>query len=113
MDSPARTAFRLLIATGFGLLLATAFAIDSGELNTSPSATWIIPLMMITAFFCAIAIAGGVAPFDTYFPLETGAQMRERLEKEHESDLNDAEVSDAWAKLESEVLSEMIGESEE
>ncbi len=112
MDSPARTAFRLLIATGFGLLLASAFAIDSGELSTTPSAIWIIPLLSLAAFSFAIAIAGGVAPFDSLFPLETGSQMQERLEGEFELDLKDAGVNDAWAKLEAEVLSEMIGESE-
>jgi len=113
MDSPARIGFRLLVATGFGLLLATAFAIESGEVSKSPSLAWLIPIMSLTSFASALAIAGGVAPFDSIFPHETTSQMRERVSGEFSEDIKDGEVSDAWAKLEAEVLSEMMGESEE
>lgn len=113
MDSPARIAFQLLVATGFGLLLATAFAIEAGTLSASVSLGWLIPLMSLISFSCALAVAGGISPFDSFFPHETTSQMQDRVEDEFNVDLKDGEVSDAWAKLEAEVLSDMMSESEE
>lgn len=110
--TPAASAQRLLFGTGLGLILASGLALGTGQLSlTHPGAlTIVIPAIGIFCLILAPIAGRGDGFLASIFPNEDKATMVSRIETEHVWVKKDAEIGDAWAKLEESVLSKDVEE---
>ena len=109
--TPAHAAKRLLIGTGFGLILATGLALISGMMKFSqPDLGIIIPIIGIVCLGLANLTGKGKGPLSRWFPLEDKAAMEARVENEVKGIKKDTHLGDAWARLEETMLSNELEE---
>ena len=109
--TPAKSAQRLLLGTGLGLLLASGFGLISGVISLqSPSAGFLVPLFGFIFLVLAQLTAKGEGPLSELFPNENSSSMAKRVESELTQEKKDADVGSAWAKLEHTMLSRELEE---
>jgi len=111
--APAKSAQRLLIGTGLGLLLASGFGLISGVITLdNPSIGFIVPIFGIVLLGLANATGRGEGFLASWFPNEKDSEMASRIETELTQGRKDIDVGNAWAKLEHSMLSKEL-EAEE
>jgi len=109
--TPAHSAKRLLIGTGFGLFLATGLALISGIMKFSqPDMGLIIPALGILCLLLADSTGKGRGPLSQWFPLENESEMAARVENDVIEIEKDSHLGDAWARLEETMLSKELEE---
>ena len=109
--TPAHAAKRLLIGTGFGLILATGLALISGMMKFSqPDLGLIIPILGVVCLGLADSTGKGKGPLSRWFPLEDKADMEARVGNEVAGVKKDSHLGDAWARLEKTMLSKELEE---
>ncbi len=109
--TPAHAAKRLLVGTGFGLLLATGLALISGMMKFSqPDLGIAIPILGIACLVLADITGKGKGPLSRWFPLEDKAAMTARIENEVAEIEKGSHLGDAWARLEETMLSKELEE---
>ena len=111
--SPAKSAQRLLLGTGLGLILASGLALISGALEIEkPEIGLIVPLMGIILLSLSGPTGRGEGPLGTLFPNENKSEMADRIESELTNSKKEDDVGNAWAKLEHTMLSKELEEQE-
>ena len=109
--TPADSAHRLLLGTGLGLLLAGGFGLLSGVISIEePSIGFVIPIIGLMLLALAGPTGKGEGPLGKWFPNEDATAMAERVENNLIQESHDADVGDAWAKLEHSMLSKELEE---
>tara|TARA_B100000767_G_scaffold264683_1_gene279867 strand:- start:6792 stop:7127 length:336 start_codon:yes stop_codon:yes gene_type:complete len=109
--TPAASAHRLLLGTGLGLLLASGLGLISGVLSIkTPSVGFLIPVLGFILLLLAGPTRRGEGPLSHLFPNENKDDMAGRIESELTQTKSDAEVGNAWAKLEHTMLSKELEE---
>tara|TARA_A100001037_G_scaffold283705_1_gene289398 strand:- start:1398 stop:1733 length:336 start_codon:yes stop_codon:yes gene_type:complete len=109
--TPADSARRLLLGTGLGLLLAGGFGLLSGVISIEePSIGFVIPLIGLLLLALAGPTGKGEGPLGKWFPNEDAVAMAEKVENDLIQENHDADVGDAWAKLEHSMLSKELEE---
>nr|AIE98727.1 hypothetical protein [uncultured marine group II/III euryarchaeote KM3_07_G11]AIF06443.1 hypothetical protein [uncultured marine group II/III euryarchaeote KM3_192_C12] len=125
MEPPAVTARRLLLGLGFALLLATAFALIDGRLppadcpddplsNCTSTGTigWLIPGAAIASLLAGFTLSNSNSPLSTLFPSQDVAVQEAALTEEVAEELDEEDLSDAWANLEKGLLESKVSEEE-
>lgn len=111
--SPAKSAQRLLLGTGLGLILASGLALVSGALEVEkPGIGFIIPLVGIILLGLSGPTGRGEGPLGTMFPNENESEMVNRIENELTGSKKEDDVGNAWAKLEHTMLTKELEEDE-
>ena len=114
MDEPGKIANRILLSTGFGLLLISGFGIIEGRLRLTELGLG--HLFLTTGF--VLLITSRLLTYETtrlskLFPNESETALKSRINKELSEIKQSHNFGSAWAELESRVLaSEIGGESE-
>tara|TARA_X000001036_G_scaffold17742_1_gene14861 strand:+ start:6939 stop:7325 length:387 start_codon:yes stop_codon:yes gene_type:complete len=113
MHPPAVAVSRLLIGSGFGLLLGIGFALQ----NTRASLTSINALhgFAIVAIICLTLgwqLSNGKGPLASQFSTETDEAMAARVREDIEDVKRSSDVNNAWAELEAKVLTNELSEEE-
>ena len=109
--TPASSARRLLLGTGLGLLLAGGFGLLSGVISIEePSIGFVIPLIGLVLIALAGPTGRGEGPLADWFPNEDDVAMASRVGEDIIQEKHDADVGNAWAKLEHSVLSKELEE---
>lgn len=108
---PARSAQRILLGTGLGLVLAGGFGLITGVISIEePSIGFIIPLFGLIFVGLSSPTGRGEGPLADFFPNENDADMAARVESDINQQMQDADVGNAWAKLEHSMLSKELEE---
>ena len=111
--TPAKSAHRLLLGTGLGLFLAGGFGLISGVIAIDkPGIGFIVPIFGLMLVALSGPTGRGEGPMAGFFPQENDANMASRIESEINQQIQDAEVGNAWAKLEHSMLSKELEEEE-
>ena len=111
--TPASSARRLLLGTGLGLFLAGGFGLISGVITIeTPNIGFIVPLIGLILIGLSYPTARGEGPLANWFPNEDNAAMAVRVEADLSQEKHDADVGNAWAKLEHSMLSKELEEEE-
>ena len=109
--SPARSAQRLLIGTGLGLILASGLALISGSLDVEkPEIGFVVPLIGLILLALSVPTGRGEGPLAGFFPDENKSAMTDRVESELTNSKKEDDVGNAWAKLEHTMLSKELEE---
>ena len=110
--TPASSASRLLLGTGLGLFLAGGFGLISGVIEIeTPNLGFIVPIIGLLLIGLSYPTGKGEGPLSNWFPNEDNAAMAVRVEADLSQEKHDADVGNAWAKLEHSMLSkELEGE---
>ena len=133
MPTPAKAGERIILGVGIVLLLTTAFALidgrlppaecpDEGELGAGEDCTssgdsgWLIPTAAVVCFAVVlvsrISRNSGSELFGRTLPDETAAEMQERMGADNVDKHDDERLSDAWATMETKMLSSKHDEEE-
>ena len=111
--TPASSARRLLLGTGLGLFLAGGFGLISGVVAIeTPSIGFLVPLIGLILIGLSYSTGRGEGPLAKWFPNEDNAAMADRVVADLSQEKNDADVGNAWAKLEHSMLSKELEEEE-
>lgn len=111
--SPAKSAQRLLIGTGLGLILASGLALISGALDVEqPEIGFVVPLFGLILLTLSGPTGRGEGPLGTLFPNENKSEMADRIESELTNSKKEDDVGNAWAMLEHTMLSKELEEEE-
>ena len=114
MDEPSKAANRILLGTGFGMVLICGFAIIEERMVVDKLGVG--HLFLLTGIICLVMsrLLNYDASFLTkIFPNETEAELKQRVSDEVNQITQDNRMGNAWAELESKVLAdEIIGEQE-
>ena len=114
MDEPSKAANRILLSTGFGLILVCGFAIIEERMIVNGLGFG--HLFFLIGVLCLLM--GRLLNYETsfltgIFPNETESQLEQRISDELNQITRDNRVGNAWAELESKVLAEeIIGQEE-
>jgi len=92
-----------VLAGGFGLI-SGAISIDE------PNTGFVIPILGLIFIGLSGPTGRGEGPLADFFPNENDANMATRLESEINQQMQDADVGNAWAKLEHSMLSKELEE---
>ena len=114
MDEPSKAAKRILLGTGFGLFLVCGFALIEGRMDIAE--VGIGHLFLVLGMLCimmAKLLDYQTTFLATYFPGESEKDLRVRVDQEINQLSQENRVGDAWAKLESRVLSDEINLEQE
>ncbi len=108
---PAKSAQRLLLGTGLGLILAGGFGLMSGVITIEdPSIGFIIPFFGLIFVGLSGPTGRGEGPLADFFPNENDTNMAARVESDINQQIQDSDVGNAWAKLEHSMLSKELEE---
>ena len=113
MDEPSKAAKRVLLGTGFGLILLCGLAIIEGRMQVNE--VGIGHLFLITAIICLTMskmLDYQTSFLSEYFPNETEKELKLRVDEEMNQMYYENRVGNAWAELESKVLATEIGAEE-
>ncbi len=111
--TPAKSAQRLLLGTGLGLFLAGGFGLISGVIAIDKLGIgFIVPIFGLILIALSSPTGRGEGPIAGFFPDENDSNMASRIEGEINLQIQDADVGNAWAKLEHSMLSKELEEEE-
>ena len=114
MDEPSKAANRILLGTGFGLILVCGFAIiEERMIVNQPSFGHLFFLIGLLCLVMSRLLNYETSFLTSIFPNETESQLEQRVSDELNQITQDNRVGDAWAELESKVLAEEIIDQEE
>ena len=114
MDEPSKAANRVLLGTGLGLILVCGFAITEQRMTLDEIGVGHIFLLTGVVFL----ILSRLVNYETsvlaqYFPNETEEEMKTRIQDELSQAERENKVGNAWAELESKVLTSEIAQEAE
>lgn len=114
MDEPSKAANRVLLGTGLGLILVCGFAITEQRMVLDEIGFGHVFLLTGIVFL----ILSRLVNYETsvlaqYFPNETEEEMKTRIQDELSQTERENKVGNAWAELESKVLTSEIGQEAE
>ena len=114
MDEPSKAANRILLGTGFGMILICGFAIIEERMVVDKLGVG--HLFLLTGIICLVMsrLLNYDASFlANIFPNETEAELKQRVSSEVNQITQDNRMGNAWAELESKVLTDEIIEEQE
>ena len=114
MDEPSKAANRILLGTGFGMILICGFAIIEERMVVDTLG--IGHLFLLTGIICLIMsrlLNYNASVLANIFPNETEAELKQRVSDEVNQITQDNRMGNAWAELESKVLTDEIIEEQE
>ena len=92
-------------------MLAGGFGLVSGIISIEePSIGFVIPLLGLIFVGLSSPTGRGEGPLADFFPNENDANMAARVESDINLKMQDADVGNAWAKLEHSMLSKELEE---
>ena len=114
MDEPSKAANRILLGTGFGLILVCGFAIiEERMIVNGLGFGHLFFLIGVLCLLMARLLNYETSFLTGIFPNETESQLEQRISDELNQITRDNRVGNAWAELESKVLAEeIIGQEE-
>ena len=99
------------MGTGLGLVLAGGFGLISGVISIDePNTGFVIPILGLIFIGLSGPTGRGEGPLADFFPNENDANMATRVESDINQQMQDADVGNAWAKLEHSMLSKELEE---
>jgi hypothetical protein len=113
MHPPAIAVGRLLVGTGFGLLLAAGFSLQRATSLDGLSS--VVGMMLVAGGACLALgwqLRQGNGPLASMFSNETDEAMAKRVQEEVTDIQRSEEVTAKWAALEANVISRQLGEEE-
>jgi hypothetical protein len=114
MDEPNKAANRILLGTGFGMILICGFAIIEERMVIDKLG---VGHLFLSAGIICLVVARllnyNASFLMSIFPNETEAELTQRVSDEVNQITRDSRVGNAWAALESKVLAEEIIEEQE
>ena len=114
MDEPSKAANRILLGTGFGLILVCGFAIIEERMIVNELGFGhLFFLIGILCLLMSRLLNYETSFLITIFPNETESQLEQRVSDELNQITRDNRVGNAWAELESKVLAEELVDEEE
>ena len=114
MDEASKAANRILLGTGFGMILICGFALIEQRMVIDELGMG--HLFLITGILCLVMsrlLNYETSFLATIFPNETEAQLKQRVSGEVNQLSRDNRVGNAWAELESKVLADEIVNEQE
>ena len=99
------------MGTGLGLVLAGGFGLISGVISIDePNTGFAVPILGLIFIGMSGPTGCGEGPLADFFPNENDANMATRVESDINQQMQDADVGNAWAKLEHSMLSKELEE---
>ena len=114
MDEPSKAANRILLGTGFGMMLICGFAIVEERMIVNHLG--IGHLFFLTSIICLIMsrlLSYDSSFLTNIFPDETEEELKQRVSNEVNQTAQDNRMGSAWAELESKILSDEIIDEQE
>ena len=114
MDEPSKAANRVLIGTGLGLILVCGFAITEQRMTLDEIGVGHVFLLTGIVFLILSRLVNyETSALAQYFPNETEEEMKTRILDELSQAERENKVGNAWAELESKVLTSEIAQEAE
>jgi len=114
MDEPSKAASRILLGTGFGLILVCGFAIiEERMIFNELGFGHLFFLIAVLCFVMSMLINYETSFLASLFPNETESQLKQRVGEDLNQITRENRVGSAWAELESKVLAEEIIDQQE
>ena len=114
MDEPSKAANRVLLGTGLGLILVCGFAITEQRMALDEIGFGHVFLLTGIVFLILSRLVNyQTSVLSQYFPNETEEEMKTRIHDELSQAERENKVGNAWAELESKVLTSEIGQEAE
>ena len=114
MDEPSKAANRVLLGTGLGLILVCGFAITEQRMALDKIGFGHVFLLTGIVFLILSRLVNyQTSALAQYFPNETEEEMKTRIHNELSQAERENKVGNAWAELESKVLTSEIGQEAE
>ena len=114
MDEPSKAANRVLIGTGLGLILVCGFAIIEQRMVLDELGVGHIFLLAGIVFLILSRLVNyQTSVLGQYFPNETEEAMKTRIHDDLSQAERENKVGNAWAELESKVLTSEIAQEAE
>ena len=114
MDEPSKAANRVLIGTGLGLILVCGFAIIEQRMVLDELGVGHIFLLAGIVFLILSRLVNyQTSVLGQYFPKETEEAMKTRIHDDLSQAERENKVGNAWAELESKVLTSEIAQEAE
>ena len=109
MDEPSKAANRVLLGTGLGLILVCGFAITEQRMALDEIGFGHVFLLTGIVFLILSRLVNyQTSVLSQYFPNETKEEMKTRIHDELSQAERENKVGNAWAELESKVLTSEI-----
>lgn len=114
MDEPSKAANRVLLGTGLGLILVCGFAITEQRMALDEIGVGHVFLLTGIVFLILSRLINyQTSVLAQYFPNETEEAMKTRIQDELSQAARENKVGNAWAELESKVLTSEIAQEAE
>ena len=114
MDEPSKAANRVLLGTGLGLILVCGFAITEQRMAIDEIGVGHVFLLTGIVFLILSRLINyQTSVLAQYFPNETEEAMKTRIQDELSQAERENKVGNAWAELESKVLTSEIAQEAE
>ena len=114
MDEPSKAANRVLLGTGLGLILVCGFAITEQRMALDEIGFGHVFLLTGIVFLILSRLVNyETSALAQYFPNETEDEMKTRILDELSQAERENKVGNAWAELESKVLTSEIAQEAE
>jgi hypothetical protein len=114
MDEPSKAANRVLLGTGLGLILVCGFAITERRMALDEIGVGHVFLLTgIVLLILSRLVNYQTSVLAQYFPNETEEEMKTRIQDELSQAERENKVGNAWAELESNVLTSEIAQEAE
>ena len=114
MDEPSKAANRVLLGTGLGLILVCGFAITEQRMTLDEIGVGHVFLLTGVVFLILSRLVNyESSALAQYFPNETEEEMKTRILDELSQAERENKVGNAWAELESKVLTSEIAQEAE
>ena len=114
MDEPSKAANRVLLGTGLGLILVCGFAITEQRMTLDEIGVGHVFLLTGVVFLILSRLVNyETSALAQYFPNETEDEMKTRILDELSQAERENKVGNAWAELESKVLTSEIAQEAE
>jgi len=114
MDEPSKAADRVLLGTGLGLILVCGFAITEQRMALDEIGVGHVFLLTGIVFLILSRLINyQTSVLAQYFPNETEEAMKTRIQDELSQAERENKVGNAWAELESKVLTSEIAQEAE
>jgi hypothetical protein len=107
--TPAERAKKLLLGTGLCLVFVFAIGLSNDRFSmTSLDLGWLF--LIIGVLMVGLSLTNG--SFTSQFPDESDEEMKDRVQDDVTETKREANIGDAWASLEHNVLTNELSESE-